>query len=185
MGIEAVFQPTEHSTLDVSGKLSRKDLKRLTNMTRSGTIGPTTVYYAGVTAPIISAGVSVSTRTSLLETGISGYWAFLLSAIIAAFAGISWYLIFMRWSYRQTHGRGGECDEVSLMRVTPEALTIERGAIRTEIKWEAVKDVRHRPKFIALLIDGSDTVLIPDRWFGKDTAKRIAFHEAIKARVKI
>ncbi|MEM6899491.1 MAG: YcxB family protein [Pseudomonadota bacterium] len=185
MNVESAIRSTEHVRLDVSGKLSRGDLKRLTNITRSGTIGPTTVYYAGVTAPIISAGISISTRTSLIDSGYSGYWAFLLSAIIAAFAGISWYLIFMRWSYRQTHGRGGECDEISHTIITDNALVIERGAIRTEIKWDAVEEIREGTKFIALLVHGSDTILIPDHWFGKDSAKRVAFHESIKAHVKL
>ncbi|MEM7660739.1 MAG: YcxB family protein [Pseudomonadota bacterium] len=185
MGSEAVLHLPPDGRLAISGKLSRNDLRRLTNITRSGTVGPTTVYYAGVTAPIISAGVSFTTRTALVESGYSGYWAFLLSTIIAAFSGISWYLIFMRWAYRQTHGRGGECDEISQTSIADKALIIERGPIRTEIKWSAIRSVRSGRGFMALLVDGSDTVLIPDHWFGKDNAKRAAFHEAIRARIEV
>ncbi|MEO0881266.1 MAG: YcxB family protein [Pseudomonadota bacterium] len=185
MGSEVINLARDGARLDVSGSLTRKDLQRLTNISRSGTVGPTTVYYAGVTAPIISAGVSITTRSALSELGYDSYWVFLLSAIVAAFAGISWYLIFMRWSYRQTHGRGSEGDAITLAAITKDALIIERGPIRTEIKWTAVNTIRRGRKFIALMIDGSDTVLIPDHWFGKDRAKRDAFHQAIDAHVQL
>jgi len=36
-------------TMSISGTLSKKDIRRLTRASRSGTVGPTTVYYAGVT----------------------------------------------------------------------------------------------------------------------------------------
>ncbi|MGB3625119.1 MAG: hypothetical protein WA989_04805, partial [Henriciella sp.] len=42
-----------------SGRLRDKDIKRLVNKTRSSNIGPTALYYAGVTAPVISSGVAL------------------------------------------------------------------------------------------------------------------------------
>ena len=86
---------------------------------RSGTVGPTTVYYAGVTAPIISAGVGVFSRQMLQSANLfSGYWLWTISTFIAAFAGICWYLIFIRWSYRNTYGRGDEADTETNIRLS-------------------------------------------------------------------
>lgn len=183
MGAKPASLPASSDALSVSGKLSRRDLKRLTGTTRSGTVGPTTVYYAGVTAPIISAGASVGSRGMLMSSGLSGQWVFLLSAIIAAFAGISWYLIFMRWSYRQTHGRAGEGDAITSVDVTDDGLIVHRGHVTTKIGWPAIQEIRRGRKFIAILMDGSDTVLIPDHWFGKDKVKRDAFRHTIEGHL--
>ena len=172
-------------TLTVSGTLSKKDLKRLTGATRSGTVGPTTVYYAGVTAPIISAGIAIFARTAFVRAGLSDYWVYLLSALIAAFSGVSWYLIFMRWSYRQTHGRGDERDATTVLTTTETALVLERGHVRSEIGWPAIQEVRRGRRFIALIVDGSDTVLIPDHWFGKDKDRRDAFHDVLRTRAAV
>lgn len=169
----------------VSGTLSQRDLKRLTGATRSGTVGPTTVYYAGVTVPIISAGVALFARTAFDHAGLTPYWTYLLSAMIAAFSGLSWYFIFMRWSYRQTHGRGDERDAITVLTTTDTALVLERGHVRSEIGWPAIQEVRRGRKFIALIIDGSDTLLIPDRWFGKDKVQRDAFHKELRLRAQM
>jgi len=164
----------------ISGQLTPKDLKRLTGTTRSGTVGPTTVYYAGLTAPIISAGVTVITRAQFANAGFSTYWVWLLSAFTAAFAGISWYLIFMRWSYRQTHGRGEELSQETTVEITDDALVIRRGHVVSHIGWAAISEIRRSRSFLALIIDGSPTLLIPDHWFGKDTAQRQAFQTLLE-----
>lgn len=177
--------PIGATELSVSGKLSRKDLRRLTNATRSGTVGPTTVYYAGVTAPIISAAVSFMGRDRLAYVGLSDYWIFLLSAIMAALAGISWYLIFMRWSYRQSHGRGDEGEAVTTVEVGDNALVVKRGAITTEIGWSAVQEVQRGFNYLTVFVDGRDTILIPDYWFGKDKVRRAAFKRDIEARAQL
>ena len=46
----------------VSGQLRDKDTRRLVSETRSSSIGPTALYYAGVTAPVISAGMALVAR---------------------------------------------------------------------------------------------------------------------------
>ncbi|MCI4644449.1 MAG: hypothetical protein MRY64_06675, partial [Hyphomonadaceae bacterium] len=97
--------------LCVSGDLAPGDLKRLTRLARRSTIGPTATYYAGVTAPIISAAVAIFGKTAFQAIDLPAYWVFMFSAMMAALAGIAWYLIFMRWSYRHTVGRGGELTE--------------------------------------------------------------------------
>ncbi len=168
----------------VSGRFSPRDLKRLTSATRRGSVGPTTVYYAGVTAPVISAGMAVYTRTVFQDFGLSAYWVYLLSALIAAFAGVTWYLIFMRWSYRQTHGRGDERDAMMHVSLGEDGLELRRGQVRTYIGWGAIAEVRRSGRFITLRVDGSDTLLIPDRWFGKDMDRRDAFHSELKARAE-
>lgn len=165
----------------VSGQLTKKDLKRLTGITRTGGVGPTTVYYAGVTAPIISAGVSVFVSNQLGGADLfSDYWVTFLSSLLAAFAGISWYFIFMRWSYRHQLGRGAEAVSVTEVRVADDGLHVERKNVTTSIKWQAVEEVRLQKKSIVIIIDGADTVLIPNHWFGKDNERRDAFHKAME-----
>ena len=171
---------------EISGTLSRKDLRNLTRAMRSGTVGPTTVYYAGVTAPIISAGVAVFSRNLMAEAGfISLYWLWLISAFIAAFAGISWYLIFMRWSYRSTHGRGEEMTTTTALSITDDALVMTRDHVTTLIEWAAITKVETRAKFIAVTVQGHNPVLIPNHWFQTDNDRRKAFHDLLKARAQL
>jgi Zn-dependent protease with chaperone function len=170
--------------MSISGSLTKKDLKRLTGTTRSGTVGPTTVYYAGLTAPIISAGVTVITRAQFANAGLSTYWIWLLSAFVAAFAGISWYLIFMRWSYRQTHGRSEELSQSTELSITEDALIVRRGHVVSHIGWPAVSELRRGRAFLAIMIDGSPTLLVPDHWFDKDTDRRQAFQDMLETKTQ-
>ena len=168
----------------ISGILSKKDIRSLTRRIRSGTVGPTTVYYAGVTAPIISAGVAVFSRRLLQDADyMSDYWIWFASAFIAATAGIAWYLIFMRWSYRNTHGRGDETSALTEIDITDNALIVRRGHIKTIIAWMGVREVSTNDKYTALHIDNSDSILIPHSWFGKDKAARKAFFESLQDAV--
>jgi len=168
----------------ISGTLSKKDIRHLTRKSRSGTVGPTTVYYAGVTAPIISAGVAVFSRRLLQDANfISAYWIWFISAFIAATAGIAWYLIFMRWSYRNTHGRGNEISASTEIDITDDALIVRRGHIKTVIAWQGVSELATNGKHTSLHIDNSDSILIPHHWFGKDKTARKAFLETLQDAV--
>ncbi len=169
---------SEHVT--ASGLLTEKDVKRLTRLTRGGTVGPTAVYYAGVTAPVISAGMGLLTRTAFEHIGMSEYWQWLLSALIAAFAGITWYLIFIRWSYRHRYGRGTEMTIETNIKAGAEGITVRRGDISTNIGWSAVESIEITRGHMALTIDGADALIIPDKWFGQDKTARRAFHAAIQ-----
>lgn len=163
--------------LRISGTLLKKDLKRLTGTTRTGTVGPTTIYYAGVTAPIISAGVSSFTRSALHQFhSLPEYWLLLISTLIAAFAGICWYLIFMRWSYRNTHGRGDEASSETQIELMPDALILRRSHVTYNIKWPAVLEIQKKSGFVAIIVQDGHTILIPDHWFGKDKDARDAFY---------
>lgn len=168
----------------ISGHLTKKDLKRLTGTTRSGTVGPTTVYYAGLTAPIISAGITIVTRARLSSLDLSTYWVWLLSAFVAAFAGISWYMIFMRWSYRQSHGRSEELSSNTVLEITDAALIVRRGHIISHVGWPAISELRRVHSSLALMIDGSPTLLIPDHWFDKNTEQRKTFHARLEAKMQ-
>jgi len=168
--------------LTVSGALAPKDIKRLTSLTRASVVGPTATYYAGVTAPVISAAMAIFSKSAFQGAGFSDYWTFTLSALLAAVAGIVWYLIFMRWSYRHTVGRGRELSEPTHISACPEALSVRRGPIETRIGWEAVTSVHVKRGYIAVLAEGADALVIPDRWFGKDGDARKAFLERLSAR---
>lgn len=167
----------------ISGTLTKKDIKRLIHARRTGAVGPTTVYYAGATAPLISASMGVTMRMQLDRLDyVSNYWLWLISSLIAAFAGISWYLIFMRWSYRHSYGRRGETSLQTDLTITDEHLVIKRGEIISHIGWAAISEIRRKGKSLTVIIDGAEPVFIPASWFGKDDAAREQFYNALIAR---
>ncbi|WP_084395855.1 YcxB family protein [Henriciella aquimarina] len=157
------------------GKLTDKDMKRLVNQTRSSNIGPTALYYAGVTAPVISAAMALMTRNALSTTPVSSYWTWFLSSLCAAMAGIVWYLIFVRWSYRHHAGRASETGAETVIDLTQQGLQIRRGAVETRIAWAAVQTVRSRRSYTLITFDGADPLIVPDKWFAGDKAAALAF----------
>jgi len=169
-------------TQTISGHLSEKDVKRLTQLTRGAMVGPTVVYYAGATAPIISAAMAMMVREAVRKVGMTDYWQWFISAMIAAFAGIAWYLIFIRWSYRHTHGQGIEVALETRVGADETGVTVSRGDIETRIGWKSIQRVSTDRKSIAILVAGADAIIIPHKWFGKDKAARIAFATYLKEK---
>lgn len=167
--------------LSIHGALSPGDIKRLTKLTRATTVGPTATYYAGVTAPVISAATAIFAKSGLQSAGIDPLIVFFVSTLLAAMSGIVWYLIFMRWSYRHTFGRGSELSELTRLEAGRSGLTVARGAITTHIAWSAVDDVHVRRGYTAVLATGTDAIVIPDRWFA-NAQDRQRFVEALHAR---
>ena len=159
--------------LSISGALSKRDAKRLTNAIRSGTIGPTTLYYAGVTAPIIGAGMALLSRAALNKIDMSPYWVTMSSAICAAMAGIVWYLIFMRWAYRHSHGRAGEMQQETKIELKDEALIVRRGLVETHIDWDAIDEIKSTRSYTLVCFDGVEPLMLPHDWFGEKTACEI------------
>lgn len=176
----APFRPYTQETLSISGAPSDRDMKRLVNQTRSSNIGPTALYYAGVTAPVISAGMGFVTRQALVGTGLTDYWILLTSSLLAAMAGVSWYLIFMRWSYRHHHGRASELDSETSIDLTPEGLHIRRGDVETRIAWRALRSVRESRRDTLITFRGADPLLVPDKWFGRDRQAAKAFRARLR-----
>ncbi|MEQ9436270.1 YcxB family protein [Hyphomonas sp.] len=170
-------------TLNISGLLREKDVKRLTRLTRGGSVGPTAVYYAGVTAPIISASMAVMVREAMRLVGLSPYWQWFISAFIAAFAGIAWYLIFIRWSYRHKHGRGTEMTLSTDITLGDDQIIVRRGGIETRIDWSCISSVKAERRHVAVLVNGADSLIIPDAWFGKDKSARAAFISRLQEKV--
>lgn len=166
----------------VAGLLTEKDVRKLTRLARGGTVGPTAVYYAGVTAPIISASMSVVMRSAMEKIGASPYWQWLVAALVAAFAGIAWYLIFIRWSYRHQHGRGTETTEETQIALTEDGLVMRRGGIETRASWASVADVSGSGGYVIVRLEGADPLIIPNAWFGKDKATRRAFLERLREK---
>ncbi|MEL6724995.1 MAG: YcxB family protein [Pseudomonadota bacterium] len=161
---------TSHS---ISGALSKRDAKRLTNAIRGSTVGPTTLYYAGVTAPIIGAGMALVARATIDNFITSSYWLTLGSALAAAMAGIAWYLIFMRWAYRHKHGRAAELDSTTEINLRDEALIIRRGLVETRIDWDAIDEIKSTRSYTLISFDGTEPLMIPHDWFGEKTACEI------------
>jgi hypothetical protein len=170
-------------SLAVSGRLTGRDLKRLVRVSRSGTIGPTALYSAGFTAPIISASVALLAKDVARSMGWDTLLQILVSANLAAFAGIAWYLIFIRWSYRNRPGRGTELTLDTQVTVTQACLSVRRGPVETRIGWSGIRKVVTAPGHLAVFIEGADTLIIPNEWFGNDAARRAAFTEFVTSRV--
>lgn len=171
---------SEYDRITVSGEMQKKDAKRLTNTLRGSTVGPTTLYYAGVTAPVIGAGMALMVQAALEQVGMRPYWVTMLSAILAAFAGITWYLIFMRWSYRHRHGRSGEMGGTSTITLAEKWIGVRRGKVETRIDWSAILEVRHLSRYTLIRFDGADPLLVPNKWFGKDKAALNAFRDRLE-----
>ncbi|NBC21360.1 MAG: hypothetical protein GVY06_10035 [Alphaproteobacteria bacterium] len=165
--------------LEIAGRLSQKDVKRLARLTRASTVGPTATYYAGVTAPVITAGVAIMSKSAFQSAGVPAYWVYMLSALLAAMTGVVWYLIFMRWSYRHTYGRGVELTDETAIALEDQGLSISRGHVETRIGWPAVRKVLQRRGYTAILAEGADAIVIPDRWFGKDRQLRARFRAGL------
>jgi hypothetical protein len=167
-------------TLTIAGTLSKGDAKKLTNAMRGSTVGPTTLYYAGVTAPVIGAGMALVAQAALHMLNVGEYWETMLSAIFAAMAGICWYLIFMRWSYRQRHGRASETSQETQVTLCEAYVSVKRGEVETRIGWAAIKSVHDKGSYTLLDVDGAATIMLPKKWFGKDKAARKAFIARVK-----
>jgi len=157
--------------MKVSGKLTEKEVRRVLNARRASTIGPTTVYYAGVTAPIISAGMAVFSKTALQSAGLPVQWAYLASSLIAAFAGISWYLIFMRWATRDRVGRDGETEIATEIEVGDGGLIARRGGVETRIAGSAIRAVDELHHHVHVSVVGGSDLVLPHRWFADETAR--------------
>lgn len=164
--------PPSANELTVSGQLKPVDAKRLAKATRSATVGPTTVYYAGLTAPIISASMSLMARSAFEQTGLSNYWVFLLSALCAVSAGISWYLIFMRWAYRHQKSRTNETEAPTSVTIKPDGITLEREHVSTHILWKGIKEIKSTRSGVIIVPEGASAIYVAKRWFnGLDLTK--------------
>lgn len=171
---------TDPSPVTVQGVLHQKELRQITGKVRSSILGPTSVYYAGVTAPAIAAGMANISGSALGNLDWTPYWIFLVSAIIASMAGISWYLIFMRLSYRHATGRSSEVVSEMQIEVDPLGIFWRRGHARGRIDWHGVSYIRVFRKFIHIrAFDTADTFILLS-WF-EDRRSMQAFAEQLKA----
>lgn len=171
------------SVLTISGRLRDRHLKQLVRMSRDSTVGPTALYYAGVTAPVISASVALLSRKAMTGLGLSPFWQLMASAQLAAIAGIAWYLIFMRWSYRHRSGRGTESLLDTEISASDAGLTVRRGPVETRIGWDGVRRTVRGSSYLAVFVDGADALIIPDEWFGTDVQHCAAFSDFVRLKV--
>ena len=165
--------------MTLTGRVRPAELRRALAGRRKGFVGPTTIYYAGVTAPVISAAMALVTRTALEHAGANLYWTLMISALTACFAGIGWYVIFMRWSAGNSFGRESETEFESTIRLTGDALVVIRGEVETRIGARAIRGLAETPRHVHVQLEGASDVVIPARWF-PDAAARAAFVSALK-----
>lgn len=169
--------------LSISGSFKAKEIKQLSNATRTGTVGPTTVYYAGLTAPIISAGMSLMARNAFSQTTLSSYWVMLLTAMCAVVAGISWYLIFMRWSYRHQRGRSDEQQAETQVRLLNEGICVKRNHVTTHIMWSGVERVQSLSKGLIIHVHGASAIFVAKRWFDDKQISVESFEQRILDKI--
>lgn len=171
--------------LSIQGAMKRKELKKITRSMRSSILGPTAVYYAGVTAPAIAAGMATVAAAAFERAGWSEYWIFLISGIIASMAGISWYLIFMRLSYRHASGRSAETDEETEFQVDEVGLFWRRGAASTRVSWEGVIEILQKRNFIHVRIQDTGDFALPKSWFESRKAMKAFADEMIRLKASV
>lgn len=169
------FEGPEPDSIRLSGKISEKELRSLARRIRSGHLGPTSVYYAGVTAPAIAAGMASLVAAVLSNAGWDNMAIFFCSAIVAAMAGISWYLIFMRLSYRHKYGRATELRLPTEVEVDDLGVFWTRGAMTVRIQWAGIAEIKNERRLIHIKIADGDDVLIPRKWFSSRAEKKAVF----------
>ncbi len=165
----------------VAGRLSAADAKRLREKSRGTAVGPTTIYYAGVSAPVVSAGVALLVRQNLAGSGLSDNGMGLVSAVVAAMAGLSWYLIFMRWSDSRADTHDAKTTAETRIEVADGGLRVVRGAIETHVGWSAVRDVQRTRRALFIGVEDARSIIIPMDWFDTD-GDAAAFETALRAR---
>ncbi|MFC7292293.1 YcxB family protein [Hirschia litorea] len=171
--IETPYRPEEATGDELSyrdsvtkaGHITPRQLKRFIKARRNGGFGPTTLYYAGVVAPVISAATLQLFETFFSEYNISPLWADLLSMIFAASAGLSWFLIFTRLAERQKDGRDDETTQSFDFNIDRKRILIKRKHITTQLDWAAIVDIRTTKHYIAFIVEGANDFFIPVDWF--------------------
>lgn len=150
----------------IAGTLERKDVTALVNAARDGAVGPTVLYYAGAVAPAISAAMALVTRSALSESGLlTPYWVMMWSSIVAALAGITWYLIFVRWSDAERIRERTARETQMAVEAGPEALVIRRGPVETRVAWTGVSRVERKGPRALIHCDGAAPAVVPSAWF--------------------
>ena len=162
--------------VNVAGRLTAQDLRTFARTRRkSAGMGPSVVFYAGVTSPAISAGVAAMTHQGLAPVISDDAVLSLITVLLAAVTGICWYLVFMRNSTRQSIGRDEELGDETQVRISGRGVSVDRGHVRFLIDWTAVEDVTISRNYIALIIKGANDLLMPLEWFGgSDNMQRAA-----------
>ncbi len=159
--------------LKISGKLTVKELKRITRNMRSSILGPTVVYYAGVTGPAITAAMATVVAAALARAGWAENWVLMISAIVASMAGISWYLIFMRLSYRHAPGRSSEATLETFFEADDAGICWQRGAVQTRIAWSGIEEIVVKRSFIQIRARGVSDMFAPKSWFENRAAMKV------------
>lgn len=163
----------------IDGQLTSKQVRKLVRSIRTGQVGPTSVYYAGVTAPAIAAGMAAVVSASLDRAGWGNEQVWFCASLVAAMAGISWYLIFMRLSYRHSYGRGSEHESKTHLEADELGVFWTRGALRVRVDWFGVSDIDLKRDHIRIAIPDGQDVLVPKAWFENRKAMNAAHEQLV------
>ncbi|ACT60732.1 YcxB family protein [Hirschia baltica] len=160
-GIELSYR--DH--ISASGYISPQQLKKFIKTRRSNGLGPTTIYYAGVAAPVISASTLNLFETFFSQYNISDYTVMMLSMFFSASAGLSWFLIFNRLAERQKSARDNEITQAQSFKIDASGILLNRKNIESKIEWPAIVDIRTTKHYIAFIVEGANDFFIPVDWF--------------------
>ncbi len=172
---------SDDTPLKVSGNILEGDTKYLRKIRPKGTIGPITLYYAGALVSIISISMSNFIEYVFAWIGLGpNEHVTLFASIMAVMAGISWFLIFIRWSYGDWHKGVFHHPAIQSIDITACRINVAFENVCTHIQWSALQEIRAYKDGNALIIKGAQTILIPDRWFSNEDEKR-RFYQALMA----
>lgn len=184
---ETPFRPEHAKGIDLSykdhvsaaGYISPKQLKKFISQRRTRGLGPTTIYYAGVVAPVISASTFTLFESFFIQQSVQPKWTHLFATLLAASAGLSWFLIFNRLAQRSSLGRDEEVSKNCDIKIDATGILVEREHIQNTIEWPAIVDIRTTKHYIAFIVEGANDFFIPSDWFNSreemmEAAKKIA-----------
>lgn len=151
--------------LSASGFISPKHLKIFIRTRRDAGLGPTTIYYAGMVAPAISAGTFKLFESFFAQYNLSPQTAYLLVLCLSASAGLSWFLTFNRLAQRDRQSRDHETEQSQEVKIERSGIFLTRTHIETKIDWPAIVDIRTTKHYIAFIVEGANDFFIPVDWF--------------------
>ncbi len=161
LGPDLEFQ----ASVAVSGTITPKHVKEFVKARRKGVFSSMTVYYAGVTAPAISAGAYALAQYALMQIQMTPQYVMLGATLMAAASGISWYLIFQRLTARGKSTRDTESTHQQRVTINARGVEVSNGGVTTYIKWSAVTDICCTSKYLVIVADGAQDVFMPLDWF--------------------
>lgn len=168
--------------ISVSGQFSQRQLHDMSRHFQNRTIGLTTLYYAGVCAPVVTAGIHVYITHILQPAGFSGLTIALIASVFAALSGLVWFFIFTRWIGQADTGRSGDKVDTEII-LGDTGIILKKQHVETHINWLGLNGVSRLKDATVLKFTTHAPLCISDAWFNEDLKARAAFIEHCRAHL--